>query len=99
MSGLGKKMYGVLLEMLKLQGIKTVYGCVTLPNIKSENLHKSLGFNEVGIYKNTGYKCGKWHDVAWFEKAIASYDIEPKPIISINEISKGQLDLIMQKFI
>ena len=99
MSGLGKKMYGVLLEMLKLQGIKTFYGCVTLPNIKSENLHKSLGFNEVGIYKNTGYKCGKWHDVAWFEKAIASYDIEPKPIISINEISKGQLDLIMQKFI
>ena len=85
--------------MLKLQGIKTVYGCVTLPNVKSENLHKSLGFNEVGIYKNTGYKCGKWHDVAWFRKLIASYDIKPKPIISIDENKQGTTRFIMQKFI
>ena len=99
MRGLGKRMYYVLIEILKLQGIRTVYGCVTLPNKKSENLHKSLGFNELGTYHNTGYKSGKWHDVIWFGKTIGLYDIEPKSIISINEIREEELNLIFQKFI
>ena len=29
--GIGKKLYCILIEILKLQGIRTVYGCVTLP--------------------------------------------------------------------
>lgn len=81
--GLGKKFYGILIEILKLQGIRTVYGGVTLPNLKSEALHRALGFQLVGTYHNAGYKSGKWHDVAWFEKQIAEYATEPKPVVSI----------------
>ena len=97
--GLGKKMYGALIELLKLQGIKNIYGVVTLTNEKSENLHKSLGFNKLGIYHNTGYKCGKWRDVIWFEKSIAPYDIEPKSILPITEIDDEELKAIIEKFI
>lgn len=97
--GIGKKMYSILIDILKLQGIKTVYGCVTVPNEKSENLHKSIGFKSIGIYHNSGYKCGKWHDVQWFEKAIGTYDFQPKPIIPITEISKEKIEFIIKKYI
>lgn len=89
--GLGKEFYRKLIEILRLQGIKTVYGCVTVPNEKSEKLHTSLGFSSIGIYHNAGYKCGKWHDVQWFEKSINSYDLDPTPFLSISEISEDKL--------
>lgn len=93
--GLGKKLYQMLIEILKLQGIKTVYGGVTFPNAKSEALHRVLGFTILGIYHNAGYKDGKWHDVAWFEKQIAPYDKSPCPIRPIRDIPEKQLQVIL----
>lgn len=85
--GLGKRLYGLVIDILKLQGIKTVYGVVVVPNEKSERLHESLGFSRIGVYHNTGYKCGKWHDVVWYDKQIAPYDDEPEPIVPIGRIA------------
>lgn len=96
--GIGKKLYCILIEILKLQGIRTVYGCVTLPNEKSESLHISLGFKCIGVYHNTGYKCGKWHDVGWFEKQIAPYNEEPSEILSIQNVPKESIDLILKNY-
>jgi len=75
--GIGKILYNKLFELLKNKGIYTAYAGITLPNEASVRLHKSLGFTEVGTYKNVGYKLGKWRDVAWFEKLIREYDILP----------------------
>jgi phosphinothricin acetyltransferase len=50
-------------------------------------LHESFGFKKLGIYHNTGYKCGAWHDVAWFEKNIGDCTSKPMPFISIQEIT------------
>lgn len=93
--GLGKHLYAMLMKILKLQGVKTVYGGVTIPNPKSEALHRELDFQVVGTYHNAGYKAGKWHDVMWFEKAIAQYDLFPKPAVSINSIPQAQLQNIL----
>lgn len=89
--GFGRTLYGTLIKILQLQGVKTVYGGVTLPNEKSENLHLSVGFKRIGIYRNTGYKNGKWHDVAWFEKQISPYEINPSPFIPISDIPQSTL--------
>ncbi len=93
--GLGKRLYGVLISILALQEVRNVYGCVTLPNARSEALHKSLGFRTVGVYSNAGYKNGKWHDVGWFEKSIAAYDSPPNPFVPINNLPKEILLKIM----
>ena len=46
--GLGKCLYAQLIDILKLQGIRNVYGCVTIPNEKSEGLHLAMGFKKSG---------------------------------------------------
>lgn len=89
--GVGHQLYQILIEILKLQGIKTVYGLVTVPNVRSAKLHQSFGFTLVGTHLNTGYKSGKWRNVAIFEKGIADYDVEPVPFIPICQVSEEQL--------
>jgi len=94
--GLGQILYSILISLLKLQGVKTVYGGVTVPNIASEKLHESLGFTRLGTYHNAGYKIGKWHDVAWFEKAIAPYSPEPTPFLPIHNIPPEKIAWVME---
>lgn len=68
-----------LLEILALQGVKTVYGGVTVPNEKSGGLHQAMGFRRLGTYRSTGFPCDWRRDVAWFEKNIAPYDPASPP--------------------
>lgn len=76
--GLGRRLYGALMELLRLQGVRTVYGCVTLPNAGSEGLHAAMGFRLTGTWHRAGFKCGAWRDVGWFEKTIAPYMTPPR---------------------
>ena len=96
--GYGKRLYAALIELLKLQGVKNVYGGVTVPNEKSEKLHIGLGFKFIGKYHNTGYKCGAWHDVSWYEKEILPCDAEPDSIIPICHIPQEHITAILSKY-
>ena len=93
--GLGRRLYTALMEMLRLQGIRTVYALVTVPNEKSEGLHGSLGFRHMGTQRSTGYKDGAWRDVAWFEKQIAPYDPDPAPLAPIGQVPLERLAEIL----
>lgn len=96
--GLGKRLYVVLMDILRAQHIKTVYGCVTVPNAGSEALHAALGFRTVGVHRQAGYKDGAWHDVAWFEKALAPYDAEPPAPVPIGAVSGELLRSVLASF-
>lgn len=96
--GIGRRLYLALMEMLRLQGVKTVYGCVTLPNERSERLHESLGFRRIGIHRNAGYKSDRWWDVAWFEKALAAYEGRPPAVCPVSEISSRELEKVAERF-
>lgn len=96
--GLGKKLYAMLMEILKLQHVKNVYGGVTAPNEKSERLHESFGFVKLGTYRNTGYKCGAWHDVMWFEKAIGPYGTDPAPFLPIAQADAAVIADILKRY-
>lgn len=45
--GIGKKLYLILMEILKLQVINTVYAGIALFNIRREGLRKSLKFRQI----------------------------------------------------
>lgn len=85
--GVGKRLYGALIELLRLQGVKTVYGVVTAPNPASEGLHRALGFRLLGVHRSAGYKNGRWLDVLWFERGIAPYDPDPAPVTPIRQLA------------
>lgn len=93
--GYGKILYKKLLQCLALQGIKTVYGCVTTPNEKSEKLHLGLNFQNVGTFKKAGYKNGEWLDITWFEKNIAPCETNPENVIPIQEVNQEKLNKIL----
>ncbi len=83
--GLGTKLYAALMALLRLQGVRTVYGVVTQPNEKSGRLHTAMGFTPAGTVHAAGFKNGAWHDVTTFEKAIGDYDAPP-PLIPFRDI-------------
>ncbi|MFV0363442.1 MAG: GNAT family N-acetyltransferase [Suipraeoptans sp.] len=96
--GIGKSMYCTLIDILQLLGIRTVYGCVTIPNKNSERLHESLGFKRNAYFSNAGYKLGMWRDMAWFEKQINTYQDESAPIKSIGEIGDVTIYDILKRY-
>lgn len=83
---IGRALYSALFEILKLQGFYNAFAGVTIPNIKSESLHEAFGFKAIGVYKNVGYKFGRWHDVKWFELEIQKHIQEPEKPKAIHEI-------------
>jgi L-amino acid N-acyltransferase YncA len=75
--GVGRALYTSLLALLPLQGYVNAYAGVTLPNPASVGLHEAMGFQPVGVYHQVGFKCGSWHDVAWFQRPLQARTGDP----------------------
>lgn len=73
--GVGRALYGVLLDLLGRQGFHTACAGITLPNPASVALHEAVGFEPVGVYRQIGFKAGAWHDVSWWQRRLT----EPGP--------------------
>ncbi|MBN4081600.1 N-acetyltransferase [bacterium AH-315-C07] len=76
--GIATKLYSKLIELLKNQGYCNVLAGIVLPNDRSVQFHKKLGFTKVGIYINVGFKNGEWHDVLWMQMQVSSSN-DPNP--------------------
>jgi len=91
--GIGKALYKALLTVVPLQGYISAYAGITLPNPGSVALHESMGFTPVGVYRNVGFKLGKWHDVGWWQKTLVdppSTPSDPIPLAQVQESSNWQ---------
>jgi phosphinothricin acetyltransferase len=67
-AGHGSRLYGALFEALAQSDLHRAYAGVTLPNEASIRLHTRFGFRSIGIYREVGFKFGRFWDVHWFEK-------------------------------
>ena len=72
--GVARMLYNALFENLQEQHICMALAGIVLPNDKSEHFHRSMGFEDVGVYHKIGYKAGAWRDVKWLQKAIIHRD-------------------------
>ena len=68
--GVGRSLYRALLSLLAVQQFRSAYAGITLPNEGSVGLHEAMGFESVGVYRDAGHKLGRWHDVAWYQRAL-----------------------------
>lgn len=78
--GIGKKLYGALESQLKAMGILNMYACIGLPEQEDEYLtnnsadfHAHMGFIRAGLFRNSGYKFGRWYHMIWMEKLIGEH--------------------------
>ena len=71
-SGGGRALYEELFARLAARGYRTAVAGMTLPNEASRGLHAALGFQDVGTYRDIGWKLGRWHDVAWLQRALVA---------------------------
>jgi phosphinothricin acetyltransferase len=68
--GIGRALYLELFRHLADRGYCNAYAGITLPNEGSVALHRSVGFELVGTFKSVGRKFARWHDVAWYQRAL-----------------------------
>jgi L-amino acid N-acyltransferase YncA len=75
--GLGRRLYGELLPILRRQGFVNAYAGIAMPNPASVALHAGIGMKLVGVYERVGFKFGAWHDVAWYGMRLSDLPGEP----------------------
>lgn len=86
-SGVGKDLYHALFGIMRLQGFVQAIAGITLPNDPSVALHKSLGFQLMGVYKNIGYKLGAWRDVGWWQLPLTEELHIPTDTLPVSEVA------------
>ena len=84
--GIGKALYGALMDLLRLQGFCRAIGGITLPNVESEKLHERLGFKFVGNFRKCGWKQGTWWDVGFWELELREQAGEMKETLSVTQL-------------
>jgi L-amino acid N-acyltransferase YncA len=69
-AGVGRALYSELLPELKRRGFHMAFAGIALPNPASVSLHESVGFEPLGVYREVGFKFGRWHDVGWWQRPL-----------------------------
>ena len=69
-SGVARCLYSHLLPAVASLGYHAAFAGIALPNEASIGLHKAMGFELVGIYREVGRKFDAWHDVSWWQRLL-----------------------------
>jgi L-amino acid N-acyltransferase YncA len=83
--GVGRALYRVLFDLLRLQGFCVAHAGITLPNAGSVGLHEALGFRPVGVYPAVGWKMGAWRDVGWWQLPLRELPPAPAPPLLLRQ--------------
>lgn len=75
--GVGDALYAELLKQLADGGYHLVIGGIAMPNDASIGLHQKHGFEKVAHFREVGFKCGRWLDVAYWQKTLGG--VIPRP--------------------
>src|SRR5438045_402505 len=70
--GLGRALYTELLAALARRGFRSAIAGITLPNDPSVALHRAFGFEPIGTVRDAGWKHGRWCDVEFWQKRLAT---------------------------
>lgn len=84
--GVGRSLYEALLAVLSAQGYRQAMAGIALPNPASITLHEKAGFEPVGVYRAAGWKLGAWHDVWWWQRALAPAGTPPAPVVPLTSL-------------
>ncbi len=87
--GLGRRLYQCLEVLLRRMGLRSAYACVAVPEEgpdeyltdNSLRFHTHIGYREVGRWRRSGRKFGRWYTIVWLEKELAAHGEDcPEPV-------------------
>ncbi|WP_303691545.1 GNAT family N-acetyltransferase [Megamonas hypermegale] len=96
--GIGRKLYKILEDLLKLQNITNLYVSITYPNLKSMKFHEKLGYVKIAHFNRCGYKRGAWLDMIFLEKIINKHVLPAKEIIYMANLPQEKIDNVFSKY-
>ena len=85
--GIARRLYGVLLDVMRLQGITQAVGVITLPGTASVAMHQAMGFTSAGVWRQCGYKLGQWWDVGVWQKELQVAASPPRAVTPFPELA------------
>jgi L-amino acid N-acyltransferase YncA len=85
--GVGRGLYASLFRILATQGYYNAYAGITLPNAGSVGLHEAMGFVPVGVYREAGFKLGRWYDVGWWQLRLREKTDTPHSPVPFSSLS------------
>lgn len=94
--GIARRLYAVLLDVMRLQGITQAMGVITLPGTISVMLHESMGFSAAGVWRQSGYKLGQWWDVGVWQKELALGANPPVPVTRFPDLQPSALQTVLE---
>ena len=85
--GMGRRLYEALEQALREMGVCNLYACIACPEQEDEYLtrssmefHEHLGFRQAGLFRECGYKFGRWYHMVWMEKLIGAHRAAQPPV-------------------
>lgn len=85
--GFGRLLYEALEEALREMGILNLYACIAVPETEDAYLtndsaafHTHMGYRQAGVFRNCGFKFGRWYDMIWMEKTLGPHTDDPAPV-------------------
>lgn len=88
--GIARKLYGVLLNVMRLQGINQAVGVITMPGEVSVALHEAMSFTPAGVWRKAGYKLGQWWDVGVWQKELQPPANPPEAVQAFASIADSE---------
>ena len=71
-AGVGSVLLDALLDDLAESGFHVAIAIIALPNDRSIAAHRKLGYREVGVLHEVGFKDGSFHDTVIMERKLRS---------------------------
>ena len=75
--GVGRQLLGALTDLLERQNYVSAIGAIALPNDASIALHEAVGFRRAGVYREVGFKHGRWIDVGFWQCELNESAVPP----------------------
>jgi L-amino acid N-acyltransferase YncA len=83
--GIGRTLYGALLDLLARQGFHSAFAGIVPPNPASVGLHEAMGFRYLGTFAGIGFKFGRPQDLGWWQRTLneGAPGLEPVPFAEL----------------
>ena len=70
--GLGRRLLQAIVDAAQQREVHTLIGGIDAANEASIALHRALGFGHAGTIRQAGFKFGRWLDLAFYQRILAT---------------------------